>query len=122
MGRRFIIVAGMVALFVIVSIALPEATVARAQRFSTPIFIGYHGGDDWEPDIAADREGHVYVAWAHYGGVPGCDTCSNPAAMIEVSTDRGGQLGGPRPLNAPPLGGAASIPIQPSGKVKPRRT
>jgi len=117
MGRRFIIVAGMVALFVIVSIALPEATVARAQRFSTPIFIGYHGGDDWEPDIAADREGHVYVAWAHYGGVPGCDTCSNPAAMIEVSTDSGGHWGDPRPLNAHPIGGSASFQVDLQVKV-----
>jgi len=117
MGRRFIIVAGMVALFVIVSIALPEATVARAQRFSTPIFIGYHGGDDWEPDIAADREGHVYVAWAHYGGVPGCDTCSNPAAMIEVSTDGGEHWGDPRPLNAHPIGGSASFQVDLQVKV-----
>ena len=117
MGRRFIVVAGMVALFVIVSIALPEGTVARAQRFSTPIFIGYHGGDDWEPDIAADREGHVYVAWAHYGGVPGCDTCSNPAAMIEVSTDSGGHWGDPRPLNPHPLGGSASFQVDLQVKV-----
>src|SRR5256885_14873717 len=97
MGRRFIVVAGMVALFVIVSIALPEGTVARAQRFSTPIFIGYHGGDDWEPDIAADREGHVYVAWAHYGGGPGWRPCSDPRPRVGGSAGDGGRWGGPRP-------------------------
>src|SRR2546421_12043319 len=107
----------MVALFVIVSIALPEAAVARAQRFSTPIFIGYHGGDDWEPDIAADREGHVYVAGAHYGGGPGSDTCSNPASLIAGSTDGGEPLGGPRPLHAPPLVESAPLPIDSSRQV-----
>src|SRR2546428_13175780 len=116
MGRRFIVVAGMVALFVIVSIALPEGTVARAQRFSTPIFIGYHGGDDWEPDIAADREGHVYVAWAHYGGGPGCDTWFDPPAVGLGSAGSGGDLGGSRPPKPPPPRGAAPFPSRPPGE------
>ena len=28
--------------------------------------LGFQGGDDWEPAIATDRLGHVYVLWPHY--------------------------------------------------------
>jgi hypothetical protein len=116
MRRRFVVAVGIVAAFVVLSIALPEATIARSLRFSTPIFIGYQGGDDWEPDIAADQEGHVYVAWAHYGGVPGCDTCSSPAAMIEISKDGGRHWSDPKPLNRHPR--PFSSPFQVDLQVK----
>jgi hypothetical protein len=43
--------------------------------------VGFCGGDDWEPEIAADSAGHVYVVLAHFPGDPSCDpasgTCSN---------------------------------------------
>src|SRR3989454_11742725 len=76
--------------------------VAAPIDFSKPLVIGYAAGDDWEPDVAADGSGNVYVAWGHYGGGPGCTTRSRPARMIEVSHDGGRARGAPKPLNPTP--------------------
>src|SRR6266540_3624665 len=41
--------------------------------------LGFCGGDDWEPEIASDSLGYVYVVWAHFPGDPTCDPASaNP--------------------------------------------
>jgi hypothetical protein len=90
---------GSTAVVVILVVLSMSNTVAARSEFSTPVVIGFPNGDDWEPDVAADGRGNVYVAWAHYGGVPGCDACGNPAAMIEVSHDGGHTFGPPRPLS-----------------------
>jgi hypothetical protein len=37
---------------------------------ATPV--GLCGGDDWEPEIAADHLGHVYVVFAHFPGDASC--------------------------------------------------
>jgi hypothetical protein len=87
------------------------ASAAPPQSFSTPFVIGFTNGDDWEPAVEADRFGNVYVAWAHFGEVPGCDTCSDPAAMIQVSHDGGRSFGPPRPLNPNPEKVAAPYQI-----------
>jgi len=116
MSRAFVAVSAFLTVLVVVSVALPSGVVAGALSFSTPIFIGFRAGDDWEPDIAADRDSHVYVAWAHYGGVPGCDTCSSPAAMIQVSKDGGRHWGEPKPLNRQPR--EAKDPFQVDLQVK----
>ena len=114
--RTLVVLTACLALIVVVSVALPSGSVAKSLNFSTPIFIGSRGGDDWEPDIAADRGGHVYVAWAHYGGVPGCDSCSSPAAMIQISKDGGRHWGDPKPLNRHPR--EAKDPFQVDLQVK----
>lgn len=85
----------------IIAVSMANAVAGRA-LFRAPVVIGFAAGDDWEPDVAADVQGNVYVAWAHYGGVPGCDLCGNPAAMIQVSHDGGSTFGPPRPLNPAP--------------------
>ena len=46
--------------------------VAAAPLATTPVRLGFEGGDDWEPAIAADRYGHVYAFWNHYGDDPAC--------------------------------------------------
>jgi hypothetical protein len=81
---------------------VPQAPAVAAPSFGTPFVVGFTNGDDWEPAVAADPFGNVYVAWAHFGDVPGCDTCSDPAAMIQVSHDGGRSFGPPRPLNPNP--------------------
>lgn len=100
----------------VVGAALGLALVARVaaappSSFSTPFVIGFANGDDWEPAVEADPFGNVYVAWAHFGEVPGCDTCSDPAAMIQVSHDGGRSFGSPRPLNPSPAKVAAPYQI-----------
>lgn len=107
-----------VALFL--SVSLAEA--ATAQGFLSPIVIGYPKGDDWEPDVAADGGGNVYVAWAHFGEVPGCDTCSSPAAMIQISRDGGLTWESPKPLNPFPRGPDDTYQIDLQVKVNERGT
>jgi photosystem II stability/assembly factor-like uncharacterized protein len=94
-----------IALFSILLTLLLVAPVVSAQTrgFTTPFVVGFTRGDDWEPWVEVDAFGNVYVAWAHFGEVPGCETCSDPAAMIQVSRDGGDTFGPPRPLNPAPV-------------------
>src|SRR5512141_3092827 len=41
--------------------------------------------NEWEPAIASDRFGHVYVLYPQYGGVPGCGDCYSPTMILQVS-------------------------------------
>jgi len=51
--------------------------------------LGYHTGDQWEPAIAADGHGHVYVLYPQYGAVPDCPTCTAPTVALLISNDNG---------------------------------
>jgi hypothetical protein len=84
-----------------VSAAPPAAT------FTPPARLGFAGGDDWEPAIAADDFGHVYALWTHYvdyagGGAgevdPSCPSCPSPHMVIQISNDDGATWGDPRAL------------------------
>jgi hypothetical protein len=57
--------------------------------------MGFCGGDDWEPDIASDGSGHVYVVLAHFPGDPTCDPASGGPReiFIRVSSDGGVTFG-----------------------------
>jgi hypothetical protein len=59
--------------------------------------LGFCGGDDWEPEIAAAPDGHVYAVLAHFPGDPSCDPASaNPVRIyIQVSSDGGATFGPP---------------------------
>ena len=57
--------------------------------FTPQARLGFHVDNEWEPAIAADRFGHVYMLYAQYTGVPGCPTCSNPTQVMQISNDRG---------------------------------
>jgi hypothetical protein len=69
--------------------------------FSPQVRLGYTTGDQWEPAIAADGSGHVYVLYAQYLGVPGCDACLSPTQVVQVSADGGATWGPPKPIQAP---------------------
>jgi Neuraminidase (sialidase) len=98
MRRGTIVLLALIVGTVLVTGSLSAASGTRT-AFSDPVRLGFEPGDDWEPDIAADGQGNVYVAWAHFGDVPGCDVCPSPAAMIQVSHNGGRTFGEPRPLN-----------------------
>ena len=51
--------------------------------------LGYHTGDQWEPAIAADGRGHVYVLYPQYGAVPDCPSCTAPSVALIISNDNG---------------------------------
>jgi hypothetical protein len=77
------------------------AGAAGAQSFTDPVRLGFQGGDDWEPSIAADRSGNVYAFWNHYGDDPSplCAAgCASPHMELQVSNDGGATWGAPRPL------------------------
>ena len=68
----------------------PMLAVHAATGFTTQARLGFPAGDDWEPALAADRYGHVYVLYKHYD-VAGQTSCSSCAlhVLLQVSSDRG---------------------------------
>jgi hypothetical protein len=53
------------------------------------------GGDDWEPDVAANGIGHVYVAWTHFVGDTKCDPA--PASSHSTYISEAHAVGGAGP-------------------------
>ena len=74
------------------------ATVGPRASFTSPTRVGYNAGDQWEPAIAADGYGHVYILYPQYEEVPGCATCALPTMVLVSSSDNGVTWQAPRPL------------------------
>ncbi len=93
-GRR----SGLVLPHVIQSTAYGGAVAAPrpATGFAPQTRVGFNEGDQWEPAIAADRFGHVYILYPQYLGVPGCASCFSPTMILQVSGDRGASWRAPR--------------------------
>jgi hypothetical protein len=99
-GMRLRLVGVALACAVVVGVS---AASAAAPTFSAPVRLGFEAGDDWEPSIAADRFGHVYAFWNHYGDDPFCPDCPSPHMELQISSDGGSTWGDPRAL-APDAG------------------
>lgn len=85
--------------------ALAANAPAVPQSGFTPQFrLGFTAGDQWEPAIAADRDGNVYVLYPQYLGVPGCPDCPSPTMILHVSRDGGDTWEPPRPIADPGTG------------------
>jgi len=73
--------------------------LAGPSGFTAQTRLGYPIDDEWEPAIASDRFGHVYVLYPQYylagGGIPGCSTCYSPTMILQVSNDHGSTWGSP---------------------------
>src|SRR5215211_3245897 len=82
---------------VINSSPVQPASVAPAgpSGFTPQTRLGFPVDNEWEPAIAADRFGHVYMLYAQYTGVPGCDDCANPTQVLQISSDHGSTWGAP---------------------------
>jgi hypothetical protein len=76
-------------------VSLPAAPPAG---FTPQVRLGFTAGDQWEPSIASDRFGHVYILYPQYGGVPGCPTCASPTMVLQISSDHGSTWGAPATL------------------------
>jgi BNR repeat protein len=87
-----------VALACTVVFGATAAWAAAAPSFSFPVQLGFFAGDDWEPSIAADRYGHVYAFWNHYGFDPSCPACPSPHMELQISSDGGTTWSQPRAL------------------------
>jgi hypothetical protein len=88
----------------IVSLVLPIASASPRSSVADMLALvgtdatnmGLCGGDDWEPEIAADLAGHVFVVLAHFPGDPTCDPASGTQREIYVRASLdGGQTFGP---------------------------
>jgi hypothetical protein len=80
-GRRL-------ALLVLLALSTVPAALA-VSAFAPQLRLGYHTGDQWEPVMAADGHGHVYVLYPQYGAVPDCPTCTAPTIALTISNDNG---------------------------------
>jgi len=76
------------ALLALLALATAPAALA-ASAFTPQARLGYRTGDQWEPAIAADNHGHVYVLYPQYGAVPDCPSCTAPSIALLVSSDNG---------------------------------
>jgi hypothetical protein len=60
--------------------------------------LGYDQGDQWEPALATDAHGHIYVLFPQYGPVSQCPGCVAPTMVVLTSSDNGVSWDSPRPL------------------------
>jgi len=78
-----------------------QVPAAGGSGWTPQVRLGFTVGDQWEPAIAADNYGHVYILYAQYLGVPGCADCASPTQVLQVSADRGATWSSPRLLQQP---------------------
>ena len=80
-------------------LALATAQAAQAVSNFTPQHrVGYGTGDQWEPALAADGRGHIYILFPQYGAVSDCPRCTAPTIALLVSNDNGLSWEAPQPL------------------------
>ena len=68
---------------------------ALRNGFTPQTQVGFSQGDQWEPAIAADHFGHVYVLYPEYGDIAGCVGCYSPTMILQISSDYGSTWGTP---------------------------
>ena len=85
-----------IAITVLLIFLLAPAALAAKSRFSPQSRVSFTDGDQWEPAIAADGYGHVYILYPQYVTVPNCPTCSLPSMVLVVSNDNGATWQSPR--------------------------
>ena len=76
-------------LALVVVLVLTTTAALAVSEFTPQSRVGYHTGDQWEPALAADGRGHLYVLYPQYGAVPDCPICTVPSITLLVSSDNG---------------------------------
>jgi len=76
-------------LAVVLAVLIIAQTATAVSGFAPQRRVGYTSGDQWEPAMAADGRGHIYVLYPQYGAVPDCATCTAPTIALMVSSDNG---------------------------------
>lgn len=72
-----------------VATALSAQTAPNSSDFSPQRRLGYTTGDQWEPAMAADSHGHIYILFPQYGAVKDCAACTAPTIALLISNDNG---------------------------------
>ena len=85
------------ALCLLLALTTAHGALAAA-NFSRPRRVGYVTGDQWEPAMAADGHGHIYILFPQYGEVKDCPACTAPTISLQVSNDNGLSWEAPHPL------------------------
>ncbi len=85
------------ALLIVLALATSQAALA-VSGFTPQTRLGYRTGDQWEPAMAADAQGHIYVLFPQYGPVSQCPGCTAPTMALLTSNDNGISWEPPRPL------------------------
>lgn len=91
-------------LWLLLALSLATSAWAAGPGFTPQTRVGFTAGDQWEPSIAADAFGHLYVLYPQYGIFPGCATCPLPSMVLVTSNDNGATWERPRGI-APPASG-----------------
>lgn len=73
---------------------------ADSTGFTPQVRLGYGVGDQWEPAIAADGYGHVYVLYPQYGGLPAGTNSPLPSMTLVVSDNNGVSWQAPREITS----------------------
>lgn len=74
---------------VVLLFALATLAWAAPPQFSIQKRVGLWTGDQWEPAVAADSSGRIYVLYPHYGRVRDCKDCRVPTMLLVASNDSG---------------------------------
>ncbi|HET9408975.1 MAG TPA: sialidase family protein [Candidatus Sulfotelmatobacter sp.] len=85
-------------LLVTAQVAIAASGFAPQRRLGQPM------GDQWEPAMAADAHGHIYVLYPQYGPSLSCPGCTVPGMTLQVSNDNGASWEAPRILLPFPTG------------------
>ncbi len=72
----------------LLALAIVPAALA-VSGFTPQQRVGYNTGDQWEPALAADGHGHIYILFPQYGVVSDCPGCTAPTMALLVSNDNG---------------------------------
>jgi hypothetical protein len=96
---------------------LTARAALAASGFTPQRRLGYTSGDQWEPALATDAHGHIYILFPQYGPVAQCSKCTAPTMVLLISDDNGVSWEPPRPLLASPSGQFdAQIKIDPDDR------
>jgi hypothetical protein len=85
-------------------VLVPGALAVNYLALTPQARVGLAVGDQWEPAIAADGFGHVYILYPQYGRIPGCTACPMPSMILVVSEDNGATWQSPREITPPASG------------------
>jgi hypothetical protein len=91
------------AISLLMAITTAQAALAVA-NFAPQQRVGYSTGDQWEPAMAADGRGHIYILFPQYGAVSDCPACTAPTMALVVSNDNGLTWQAPKALVASSTG------------------
>lgn len=85
-------------------LAFTAQAALAVSGFLPQMRLGYRSGDQWEPAMAADGRGHVYVLYPQYGAIAECPSCSAPTMSLVMSNDNGVSWHSSRPILPFPTG------------------